>query len=167
MPQNVIDDYSTLVQVMTWCRHVTSLYLSQYWFRPKSQYCVSGPQWASCQIDKIAGYACAGNTGIVILGADFKRNRVSDPDMHHGTCVTHVPWRMTGSLNHGGGETFLAFLAHAQPAILRIWQEAHELNIFQFTHIISCHFTGSGGSDSEATAKCVKVSTHESKSVDN
>ena len=24
--------------------------------------------------------------------------RVSDPDMHHGTCVTHVPWYMPGSL---------------------------------------------------------------------
>ena len=23
---------------------------------------------------------------------------VSDPDMHHGTCVTHVPWCMSGSL---------------------------------------------------------------------
>ena len=24
--------------------------------------------------------------------------RVSDPVMHHGTCVTHVPWFMSGSL---------------------------------------------------------------------
>ena len=24
--------------------------------------------------------------------------RVSDPDMHHGTCVTHVPWYMPGSI---------------------------------------------------------------------
>ena len=24
--------------------------------------------------------------------------------MHHGTCVTHVPWCMSGSLNRGGGE---------------------------------------------------------------
>ena len=27
--------------------------------------------------------------------------RVSDPDMHHGTCVTHVPWCMPGSLTNG------------------------------------------------------------------
>ena len=26
---------------------------------------------------------------------------VSDPDMHHGTCVTHVPWCMPGSLTDG------------------------------------------------------------------
>ena len=34
--------------------------------------------------------------------------RVSDPDMHHGTCVTHMPWCMPGSLTSGlfeiGGE---------------------------------------------------------------
>ena len=29
---------------------------------------------------------------------------VSYPGMHHGTCVTHVPWCMSGSLNHGGAE---------------------------------------------------------------
>ena len=27
---------------------------------------------------------------------------VSNPDMHHGTCVTHVPWCMSGSLTCGG-----------------------------------------------------------------
>ena len=27
--------------------------------------------------------------------------RISDPDMHHGTCVTHVPWCMPGSLTRG------------------------------------------------------------------
>ena len=27
--------------------------------------------------------------------------RVDDPDMHHGTCVTHVPWCMPGSLTSG------------------------------------------------------------------
>ena len=29
---------------------------------------------------------------------------VSDPGSHHGTCVTHVPWCMSGSLTRGGGE---------------------------------------------------------------
>ena len=29
---------------------------------------------------------------------------VSDPDKQHGTCVTHVPWCMSGSLTRGGGE---------------------------------------------------------------
>ena len=60
--------------------------------------------------------------------------RVSDPDMHHGTCVKHVPWCMPGSLiiafsrfpiKSVAGKMFLAFSAPVQPAILRIWQEAH------------------------------------------
>ena len=32
---------------------------------------------------------------------------VSDPGMHHGTCVTHVPWCMSGSLNRVGGKSDL------------------------------------------------------------
>ena len=57
--------------------------------------------------------------------------QVSDPDMHHGTCVTHVPWCMPWSLTSGFlwrrwcGKTFLTFPAHAQPAIFCIWWEAH------------------------------------------
>ena len=27
--------------------------------------------------------------------------RISDPDMHHGTCVKHVPWCIPGSLTRG------------------------------------------------------------------
>ena len=63
------------------------------------------PQWASCQIRKIAGCACAGNAGNVFPRHRLKRKLlVSDPGMHHGTCVTHVPWCMSGSLTRGGGE---------------------------------------------------------------
>ena len=48
--------------------------------------------------------------------------RVIDPDMHHGTCVTHVPWCTPGSVTRGFplksvvGKTFPAFPALAQPA---------------------------------------------------
>ena len=79
-------------------------------------------QWASCQIRKIAGAHAPG-----MPGTFSPSPQVSDPDMHHGTCVTHVPWCMPGSLTSGflwnrqWGKTFPAFLAHAQPAILRIW----------------------------------------------
>ena len=52
---------------------------------------------------------------------------VSDPGIHHSTCVTHVPWCMSGSLIWDGGETFPAFPVHAQPSILRIWLEAHDM----------------------------------------
>ena len=48
--------------------------------------------WASYQIRKTAGCACAGNAGNVFPRRRFKRKPlVSDPGMHHGTCVTHVP----------------------------------------------------------------------------
>ena len=44
---------------------------------------------------------------------------VSDPDMHHGTCVTLVPKCMPGSLTcgflWGRGKTFPVFLAHGNP----------------------------------------------------
>ena len=52
--------------------------------------------WASYQICKISGSACAGNAGNV-----SPPPQVSDPDMHHGMCVTHVPWYMPGSLTSG------------------------------------------------------------------
>ena len=53
--------------------------------------------WASYQIRKIAGCACAGNAAETFSPP----LRTSDPDMHHGTCVTHVPWCMPGSLTSG------------------------------------------------------------------
>ena len=34
-------------------------------------------------------------------GTFYPPPRVSDPGMHHGTCVTHVPWCMSGSLTSG------------------------------------------------------------------
>ena len=34
-------------------------------------------------------------------GTFYPPPRFSDPDMHHGTCVTHVPWCMPGSLTRG------------------------------------------------------------------
>ena len=83
-------------------------------------------QWASYQIHKIAGCACAGNAGNVFPRRRFKRKPlVSDPGMHHGTCVTHVPWCMSGSLTCGDGENVPGIPGACAPAILRIWQEAH------------------------------------------
>ena len=64
-----------------------------------------GHTWASCQIRKIAGCTCAGNAGNVFLTYRLQRKpQVSDPGMHHGTCVTHVPWCMSESLIRGRGE---------------------------------------------------------------
>ena len=64
---------------------------------------------ATCSIfhklRKIAGCARAGNVGNI-----FPAPRLSDPGIHHGRCVTHVPWCMSGlqtsrvSYEVGGGE---------------------------------------------------------------
>ena len=70
--------------------------------------------WASCRICKIAGAPAPGMPGTFSPSL-----RVSDPDMHHGTCVTHVPWCMPRSLTSGflrsrrWGKTFPACPAHA------------------------------------------------------
>ena len=82
--------------------------------------------WASYQIRKIAGCACAGNAGNVFPRRRFQmKPLVSDPGMHHGTCVTHVPWCMSGSLTCGDGENVPGIPGACAPVILRIWQEAH------------------------------------------
>ena len=50
------DDQSTLVQVMAWCHHATSHYLSQCWPRSLSPYGVTRPQWVKSNI--FHKYAC-------------------------------------------------------------------------------------------------------------
>ena len=52
-------------------------------------------EWASCQIRKIADCASAG------IGIVSSATAGCDPVMHHGTCVTHVPWCMPRSLASG------------------------------------------------------------------
>ena len=44
---DLIDDKSTLVQVMAWCCQATSHYLSQCWPRSMSQYGITRPQWVN------------------------------------------------------------------------------------------------------------------------
>ena len=53
-------------------------------------------QWTSCQIRKIAGAHAQG-----MPGTFSPSPQVTDPGMHHGTCVTHVPWCMPESLTSG------------------------------------------------------------------
>ena len=85
--------------------------------------------WGSYQIRKIAGCVCAGNAGNVFPRRRFqKKPLVSDSGMHHGTCVTHVPWCMSGSLTCCDGENVPGIPGACAPAILRIWQEAHSVH---------------------------------------
>ena len=59
---------------------------------------------ASYQIHNIVGCACAGNAGNV-----YPPPQINDPDMYRFPLKSVV------------GETFPAFPAHSQLAILRIW----------------------------------------------
>ena len=89
-------------------------------------------QWASYQIRKIAGCACAGN---VFPRRRFQRKPlVNDPGMHHGTYVTHVPWCMSGLLTCGDGENVPGIPGACAPPILCIWQEAHDERRPMFIH---------------------------------
>ena len=68
---------------------------------------------------------------------------VNDPGMHHGSCVTHVPWCMSVSLARGGGENVPGIPGACAPAILRIWQEAHVAHwceiVWMFSFFIKGH----------------------------
>ena len=74
------------IYVATYTYRYVKLYVS--WVYIKFSYRALYATLASYQIRKIAGCTCAGNV-------------FSDPDMSHGTCVTHVPWCMTWLLTSG------------------------------------------------------------------
>ena len=57
MPENSLDDKSTLVQVMAWCRQATSHYLSQCWPRSMLSYAISSPQWITELNDNILDFS--------------------------------------------------------------------------------------------------------------
>ena len=60
MPQDLIDDYSTLVQVMAWCLTAPSHYLNQCWPSSMSSYAygVTRPQWVKIYKKKRNGLQC-------------------------------------------------------------------------------------------------------------
>ena len=111
--------------------------------------------WASYQIRKIAGCTCAGNAGNVFPHHRLQRKPlVSDPGMHHGTCVTHVPWCMSGSLTRGGRENVrepifdIAWccqphgMGHGQHLNLKwiwmnVWMNIHSLLIQSLSFVLS------------------------------
>ena len=117
----------TYVAYLWWFQRFDSLWLSASSVRDmpiihQKSWEISYVSWASYQIRKIAGCACAGNAGNVFPRRRFHRKSlVSDPGMHHGTCVTHVPWCMSESLTCGDGENVFGIPGACAPAILRIW----------------------------------------------
>ena len=78
--------------------------------------------WASYQIRKLAGCACAGNAGSVFPATDFKGNRC----LAIPTCITARESRTCRDACRDryppvAGKTFLSFPAHAQLSILPLF----------------------------------------------
>ena len=103
---------------------------------------ISHVAWASYQISKLADCACAGNVGNVFPHRQLQRKPlVSDPGMHHGTYLTHVPWCISGSLTRGNRENVLGIPSACAPVILRIWQAHTSTCIFHTPSHETCFTT--------------------------
>ena len=77
--------------------------------------------WTSCQIHKIMGCTCAGNTGNVFPATAGYRSRNASRHVRDACAVMHAGIaNQRFPLKSVAGKTFPAFLAHVQPAILRI-----------------------------------------------
>ena len=59
MPQDLTDNKSTLVPVMSWCRQATSHYLDQCWPRSPMPYGDTRPQWVKEGFKKKTIYSCS------------------------------------------------------------------------------------------------------------
>ena len=77
---------------------------------------------------------------------------VSDPDMHHGTCATHVPWCMAESLTHGGGENVpgipgacatrnFTYLARGPCTVIKgIWSSYDQYTCTEYMYVYSVRY---------------------------
>ena len=111
-----INNIPSLVQIMARRCRGASHYLNQWWL-------VYWHIYASLNLNELKVECSAyresselikvGHGDTILCGEyrdSFPRHRlqrkplVNDPGMQHGTCVTHVPWCMLGSLTHGSGE---------------------------------------------------------------
>ena len=78
----------------------------------------------------------------------LRKPPVSDPSMHHGTCVTHVPWCMSGSLIRSGtacnfmyltrGPWIACFTVYCQAGGGQITYHVNTIWI----RTVWCHFNG-------------------------
>ena len=83
-PPEVFNVRSTKIQVVAW-RHQTTCHCINWYF--------TTPYGPLASYIKLRVAHAPG-----MPGTFSPPPRFSDPDMHHGTCVTHVPWCMPGSL---------------------------------------------------------------------
>ena len=123
---------------------------------------ISHVAWASYEISKLVGCAWAGNAGNVFPHRQHQRKPlVSDPGMHRCTCLTHVPWCISGSLTRGNGENVLGIPSACAPVILRIWQEAHTSTcIFHTPSHGTCFTTAFQTSHQKGFCRLTKMRLH-------
>ena len=71
----------------------------------------------------------------------LRKPLVNDPGMHHGTCVAHVPWCMSGSLTCGDGE-----IVPGIPGACATRNFAYLVRgpLGNVTHILQVYFDGTG-----------------------
>ena len=85
MPQYLTDHWSTLVQVMAWCRQATSHYLSQCWPRSLSPYDVTRPQWVKYTMNTLIQYrdhsgdGCFAKTPTIFIICTFPKYQNEEP----------------------------------------------------------------------------------------
>ena len=86
-------NYILAVLAIALCSVIIHSKLSVYCIHPNNG---EDTIWTYCQIRKLRVAHAPG------MPRTFSPPPwVSDPDMHYGTCVTHVPWCMPGSLTSG------------------------------------------------------------------
>ena len=99
MSLDLIDDKSTFVQVMAWCRQATSHYLSQYWPISLSPFGVTRPQWvknlwhtrADIKFWILLAHIKIFITSFKIPNWNFNISVPSGPYKYHAL-VTHCYW---------------------------------------------------------------------------
>ena len=65
---------------------------------------IDGPNGPLARYAKLRVAHAPGIPGAFFPALTSTETLVNDPGMHRGTCVTHVPGCMSGSINHGYGE---------------------------------------------------------------
>ena len=87
--------YNHTIRVSIWTKPEVKTHCLTHRFRPYGLLARYVKVWVC---------TCAGNVGNVFFRHRLQRRPpISDPGMHHGTCVTHVPWCMSGSPTCDGG----------------------------------------------------------------
>ena len=91
MPEHIVNDESILGPMTVLCHQTSSHYLVERSPSPPLPYAVNGPlaRYLKLRVAHALG----------MPGTFFPPPQVNDPDMHHGTCVTHVLVMHAGIVN--------------------------------------------------------------------